>query len=281
MDKDVAATIASLGTGMSLQVIGQTRALFTPAASDGVEIMRDLAYGDGDRQRLDVYRSAGTKLPILIHFGGGGFVAGDKRVDDRFFGNIGAWFARQGFLTVTANYRLAPADAWPAGTEDVGLAIHWARENGARHGGDPDRIFLWGLSAGATHIASYLFDPAFHRGGVAGAVLSSGLYRFTKEHLAMPNMRAYLGEDESQLAARSPITHARQSKVPVLLTMAQWDATFFAQQTLELASTLCERDGTCPPIAWLAGHNHFSPVFSVGTEGDAVGPRLLDYFTTR
>jgi triacylglycerol lipase len=279
MHKDIAAKIASFGPAMSPQVIGQTRALFAPLALDGIELMRDLAYGEDGRQRLDVYRRAGTKLPIVVHFGGGGFVAGDKRLDEVFFNNIGAWFAHQGLLAVVANYRLAPAAAWPSGAEDVALAIRWIRENAVRYGGDPDRIFLWGLSAGATHVASFLFDPSRDRAGVAGAILSSGLYRFTKEHLTMPNIRAYVGEDESQLTARSPITYVGHSRVPLLLSMAQWDPGPFAQQTLALASALCDRDGSCPPIAWLTGHNHFSPVFAVGTDGDEVGPRWLDFIT--
>src|SRR5690242_9475478 len=111
-------------------------------------------------------------------------------------------------LAVVANYRLAPAHPWPAGAEDVGKVIGWVKAHAATYGGDPHHIVLVGQSAGATHAASYVFDPSLHPiegAGVVGTVLMSGVYRITCTDNA-PNLEAYFGDDEEKLAERSPIT---------------------------------------------------------------------------
>ena len=69
----------------------------------------------------------GRRLPVLVYIPGGGYVGGDKNADGVFYGNLGIYFARHGYLTVVANYRLAPAHPWPAGAQDVAGAIAWAQ----------------------------------------------------------------------------------------------------------------------------------------------------------
>ena len=72
----------------------------------GLDFAADLPYGEHPRQRMDVYfpQSAGSGRPVLLYLHGGGFIRGDKA--DR--ANVGWWGARQGFVTLLANYRLAP-----------------------------------------------------------------------------------------------------------------------------------------------------------------------------
>jgi triacylglycerol lipase len=282
MHDDVRKKIAAMGPVFSPDILGATRSLFAPLVRpfNGVRVTRDVAYGDDARQKLDVYRpdTPINGLPILLHVPPGGFVAGDKRIDETFFANLGGYFASNDVLCVVANYRLAPQHAWPAGAEDVGAMLAWLKENAAKHGGDPTRIFAWGLSAGATHLASYLFDPSLHPSGdpgLAGAILTSGFYRVTKAFHSMPNIRAYFGAEEATAIERSPIRKTAKSKVPLFLSVTEYDPAPFAMQTLELASTVCELDGKCPSLFWLSGHNHASPTFSINTPGDAVGPYVM------
>jgi triacylglycerol lipase len=281
MSNRLASQLAAIGTTINPAVVTATRELYSPLAPPlgDVRVTRDVAYGDDPRQKLDLFRPAsGDGLPIVVFAPGGGFVGGDKNVDGTFQGNIGAFFARNGVLGVVANYRLAPAHPWPAGGQDVGRVVAWLAANARAHGGDPAQIFLWGHSAGATHVASYLFDPEIRRGegGVVGAILLSGLYRMTRE-LSVPGLTAYFGADEAAFAARSPITHARSSEVPLMLCVAEHDPPFLALPSLELAALACERDGRCPRLAWFEGHNHFSPAFCVGTSDDNVGPPVLSF----
>ena len=122
----------------------------------------DIAYGPDPRQVLDVFASPGASgCDVLVFVHGGAFVRGAKQGPEGLYGNVLTWFARQGFVGVNIEYRLAPEAAYPGGAEDVGRAVSWVRENIAAHGGDPARIILFGHSAGA-HLAALLAtNPRF------------------------------------------------------------------------------------------------------------------------
>ncbi|MEV5596504.1 carboxylesterase family protein [Streptomyces sp. NPDC052496] len=127
-------------------------------------------------------------LPVMVFVHGGGFVAGSTR--SALYDGSG--FARDGVVLVTLNYRLgiagfldlpgAPANR---GLLDVVAALRWIRENIAAFGGDPDRVTLFGQSAGATIVGGVLATPEatglFRRAIVQSG---SGLGAFTGEQAA-------------------------------------------------------------------------------------------------
>src|SRR5690606_17740509 len=176
--------LAGLGRELTPDMLRGTTALFSFMAKGSdpeVVVERDLKYGEHERHRLDVHRKDGLAgAPVLVFVHGGGFVMGDKSsVETPFYDNIGTYAAQQGMVGVTVTYRLAPANRWPSGPEDLARVVGWLRDNVARYGGDPDRIVLAGQSAGATHVAGYVAHKAHHAvegGGIAGAILMSGIY---------------------------------------------------------------------------------------------------------
>lgn len=282
----IAEKIKEIGARFDNDILMATRALYAPlvTAQDrtGVTITADIAYGSDPRQKLDLYRPEGRRLPILVYIPGGGYVGGDKNADGVFYGNLGVYFARHGFLTVVANYRLAPQHPWPAGAQDTASAVAWARKEGEAHGGDTNRIFLFGQSAGATHAASYLFDPQFHPAsgaGIAACVLmSGGAYRVLPN--PGPNQVVYFGADAAQYEARSPITHVGKSKVPLLLSVAEYDPGFLTAPTYDLARAVSLRDGKSPQFIYERGHNHVSTVMSFGSGQDDVGARVREFLAS-
>ncbi len=289
---DVQQLLATLGPrwGSALREnIEATAAAFLPllkaAPKDGVTVARNLAYGEDARQVLDVYQPiwrAGAPVVIFIH--GGAYVRGDKDLyGGEMYGNIATWFARQGMLGINATYRLASQAKWPSGAEDVGRMVKWAQDNASKYGGDPNRITLIGHSAGATHVASYVFDKSLQPAGgpgVAGAVLISGRYRLSYDP-ADPNgknMQAYFGEDASAYAARSPITHIRDgARVPVFTLVTEYDNPGLDVTGAELIAALCARDGACPRFRRLEKHNHLSEVFAFNTADDELGREILEF----
>jgi acetyl esterase/lipase len=97
-----------------------------------IKVERDVKYGPAERNLLDVFTSEmdSKAQPVLIFIHGGAFIAGDKQsAGSPFYDNIALWAARHGFIGVTMTYRLAPQSPWPAGAEDIALAVKWVAGN--------------------------------------------------------------------------------------------------------------------------------------------------------
>jgi len=124
-----------------------------PNVPEGTLILRDLAYvPDGhERQKLDLYlpkQSEGVApLPLIVWIHGGAWRAGSKE------NCRSARFMRQGYAAASINYRLSRHAIFPAQIEDCRAAIRFLRANAAKYNIDPDRIGVWGSSAGGHLVA--------------------------------------------------------------------------------------------------------------------------------
>jgi len=235
----------------------------------GVKVTRDLHYGPDARHLLDVFapQSGGGARPVLVFVHGGGFIAGNKRTcDSPFYDNIMLWAVKNGMVGVNMTYRLAPQHPWQAAQQDIGAALSWVRQEIAARGGDPQRVILMGHSAGATHVAQYVARPEFHagtRGGIAGAVMISGVFDTTTAE-ASPPLQAYFGKDVSLYPQRSALPGMLKSGLPMMLAYADLDPQDFQQQAEQAHTALC-RAGNCPPLLKLTDHSHMSEVYSINT----------------
>jgi hypothetical protein len=116
-------------------------------------IKRNIRYGENGRNFLDVYLPYGPppsqRMPVIVLLNGGCWIIGYKA--------WGVFVARvlacNGILTVIPDYRNFPQASISAILQDVAAAMSWTSQNASTFGGDPDRIFLMGQSAGA-HLAS-------------------------------------------------------------------------------------------------------------------------------
>ena len=283
---EVGRAIADMGATFDFEVLKRTASLYGPLVraqpKDGVTIERDVRYGEHERHRIDVFRPAAPG-PVIIFVHGGGFVAGDKNVDEDFYTNIGVYFARQGCLAITANYRRAPDHRWPAASEDVGQVVAWAKASAGEHNGDADNIFLFGQSAGACHVAGYLFSPELQPpggSGVAGGVLMSGVYRAFGAD-AGPGITVYFGDDEEARAANCPISRVDAAAIPLLIGVMEFDPPSIATHSFELAQALRNSGRAPSTFSWFAGHNHASTVYSLGSGQDDVGRSIMDFMARR
>ncbi len=110
--------------------------------------------------------------------------------------------------------------------------------------------------------------------------MSGGAYRIAAN--PPPNQVAYFGADASQYEARSPLAHVGKSKVPLFLSVAEYDPGTLTAPTFDLARAVSLRDGKAPQFAFMRGHNHVSTVQSLGSGQDDVGAcvrEFLDGFT--
>lgn len=102
--------------------------------------------------RFDVLKPADRppgRLPVIVYIHGGGFTKGSK--EEGLSRNLP--FARDGYYTVSIDYRLAPEWTFPAPVEDCKAAIRYLRANARRLGIDPRRIGAWGTSAGGSLVS--------------------------------------------------------------------------------------------------------------------------------
>ncbi len=119
-----------------------------PAVWEKVDRRIDIAYGSGPLEKLDLYMPkdrGSARMPILIFLHGGGWRIGDKHQQ----GGKGALYAQNGIIFVNANYGLAPTVVHPQQVLDVAKCIKYCVDHAPEWGGDPERIFLMGHSAGA------------------------------------------------------------------------------------------------------------------------------------
>jgi triacylglycerol lipase len=279
--------IRGLGLAFTPDMIMASVALYAPLLPgfDEAIVTRDIKYGSDDRNRLDLFGASkdGGKRPVVVYIHGGGFVQGDKgNAGQPFYNNVGAWAAREGWLGVTATYRLAPANQYPSGVEDMAGIIAWLRANVAEHGGDPDKIILIGQSAGASHVGSYLASDqsaAIAKESLAGAILMSGVYDLVNS-VTGHFEHAYYGQDTALFEDRSAIGGLAKTEVPCLFTLAENDPENFHRQAALLIGRWVANKGKWPDFKLLEANNHISPVHQVGGSEDEVGP-LIKWFVEK
>lgn len=133
----------------------------------GLVVDKDIAYRDTglEAHTLDIYRPTSLladdaePLPVVIYIHGGGFRVLSK--DTHW--PMALEFARRGYVVCSINYRLAPANPYPAAPEDVCAAWGWVLDRVADWGGDPSRVVVAGESAGANLTVALVAAACFER----------------------------------------------------------------------------------------------------------------------
>lgn len=114
----------------------------------GVTVVRDVLYATANdvplRADLFLPDTDAAAAPAIIWVHGGGWRAGNRRVAP----DLSRCFAARDFAMIAVDYRLTRRATFPAQIEDLKTAIRWVRSVAAEHRIDPDRIGLWGASAG-------------------------------------------------------------------------------------------------------------------------------------
>jgi triacylglycerol lipase len=279
MSASIAAALREIGARIDGQ---RTTALYGPLfpadSPADVSVARDVAYGPYERNGLDVFTvsSSGAPKPVLVFIHGGGFTRGAKHTSGSpFYDNVGVWAARNGLVGVTINYRLAPQSRWPSGIEDLTALVGWLQKHAAQYGGDPQRIFLWGHSSGAAHVADYIAHQVStgHDSALAGAVLTSGFYDLGKQ---VSVWKDYYGEDVTQYPERSSLPGLLKTTTPLLVTYAELDPDSFKEQAHALIDARSAA-GKPVPVVLLPGHSHLSETYAVGSPDESLSAPVLRF----
>ena len=111
----------------------------------------DIAFGDDYYQKLDIYlpdeaalESHMGPVPVILFCHGGGWTFGYKEWN----GFMAPALIDLPAIFVSVSYRLAPENKFPAALNDILAGLSWVWRNIKDYGGDPDRLFMAGWSAG-------------------------------------------------------------------------------------------------------------------------------------
>lgn len=178
--------------------------------ADDVDTEELIIPGPAEDIRARVYASkeSSESTPAVMHFHGGGWIAGNLNGSDDLCLEIAR---KTGATVISVDYRLAPENSFPAGFEDCYTATRYVQENPESFGVDPERMVVTGVSAGGNIAAAValaardrgkpdierqvLIYPALYRGFDSDSYIenSKGYFLETEDIRAMWDL--YLTED--------------------------------------------------------------------------------------
>jgi arylformamidase len=222
----------------------------------------DVAYGPSPAERLDIFPAAagpgGKRPPILAFFHGGYWRALDK-ADFSFPAQA---YITAGITYISVNYGLTPAVTPGEIVRQVRAAAAWLHANSGVHGGDPDRLYVSGHSAGgqlAPMVLSTDWAAAGLPAGLAkGAVAISGLYDL--EPIRLSYLDEGMGLNGDSVRENSPIHQVppRNRRVgPLILCVGDEESPEYHRQQAEYARKWAETQAP-PRVVAAPGLNHFS-----------------------
>lgn len=210
----------------------------------GVEIVRDIAFGPGPRDRLDVYRpKSGKPGPVVVFLYGGSWNSGSRSI----YTFAGSALASHGYTVVIPDYRVYPEVNYPAFLQDNARAVRWAKDHAGEYGGDAGRLVLMGHSAGAYNAAMLSFDRRWlgevgldPRRDVRAFVGLSGPYDFLPLH--SDELRTIFGP-EDQRPTTQPINYVDGGGPPAFLGVGLRDSVVNPGNTTRMADRIRRAGG--------------------------------------
>ena len=189
-----------------------------PKDTGGRLAASDIAYGPDPRQRLDVYVPEGQgPFPVIVFTYGGSWDSGSKND----YGFVGRALASRGYVVAISDYRLVPAVLYPVFVDDVAAAIDWMNAHAAEFGGDTNRLFAMGHSAGAYNVVQAVLHNNLEA-KVKAMVTLAGPFDFLP--LDSPkSIAAFSGVTE--LNETQPINSNLAAAPPILLLHGSADQT--------------------------------------------------------
>ncbi len=234
------------------------------------------------RHRLDVFppKSPG---PVVLFVHGGYWVSGDRGL----YAPLGRALASRGVLAVIPSYRLAPETNIDGILADVLAALAWTETHARDHGGDPERLYLMGHSAGG-HVAALLasdpdrqraagLDPARVRGFIALSPILDVPDMADKndaefnDEVTLPTF----GPDPDKRRAASPMAHFSAATAPLLLAVGENDFGYLIPQARGGRDKLRSAGA---PLTYreMAGYDHMDMVQRMG-DADGIGREVMAF----
>lgn len=200
----------------------------------------DVAYGSSDAERLDIFPAQQSGAPVVVYFHGGFWRSRDK-ADFSFLSRA---FVPLGATLVLANYALCPAVNMDTLVGQCLKAIAWIQRHCTDFGGNSDRVFVAGHSAGA-HIATMALiadaegNGPMPKGFLKGGTAISGL--FDLEPVRRTHVNGDLRLTHEQAERNSPLRQLPIRSAPLVIAVGQLETDEFRRQSEEFGHAWRER----------------------------------------
>ncbi len=249
-----------------------------------VKTVKDIVYYDGAdmdkvKHKLDLYLPEGLKdFPVLFFVHGGAWITGDRNYAFGLYGNVAKVYAKQGVGVVVISYRLSPGVKHPEHIKDVARAFAWTHDNIAKYGGNPDRVFLSGHSAGGHLVALLTTDEQYLKAhnlttkAIRGVIPISGVY--TVPERILPNV---FGTDDDSGKKASPITYVKKGLPPFLILYADGDLPLCGKLPSEKFCKALEAKGTKAQTLEIKDSDHFRILFASAKPGTKVSSAIMAF----
>jgi len=241
---------------------------------------------DQNLLNLDVYvPGAGENLPVMVWFHGGGWRLGDKQPGD-FKPEA---FNKNGWVFVTANYRLTPQARFPAHAEDVASAIAWVKQHITEYRGNPEKIYIGGHSSGAHLVAlvgtdeRYLEKHSLSLKDLKGVIVLDtqifdikSLVKYSDGKLA-PVYSAVFGETAEGWQTASPAAFIKAGKniPPMLVAYTPTGGISRAEENARFVKML--NDAGVKAVLVPTEKTHIKINFELGKPGDWVTEKVFSF----
>ncbi len=268
------------GTFLMSVAAQQTPLVLNPFMKVPADVIqsKDVIFKEVDKEKIgiDIYQPKGDRTPnplvLIIH--GGYWKAGDKSVHVQ----QAIEFAEMGYTAASINYRLSKKHKFPANIEDIYDGIKYLTQNAKKYNIDPNRIVVWGGSAGG-HLAGFIglaantqgrsYNSGINPKAFKGIVSIYGMHDLTLPIQAdHPYTQQYIGETFDKAPGKyrdaSPIYHVDNNDPPVLLVHGSIDGSVSVKNSDALSATL-DKNGVKYTYDRVEGWPHamdfFSPIY--------------------
>jgi arylformamidase len=237
---------------------------------------REIRYGGGPKETLDLFVPADPARGTLMFIHGGYWRALDK-ADHAF---VAPAFVAEGIAVAVINYDLCPDVTIATIVEQCRRAVTWVAREGPQHGAPPPLVIA-GHSAGG-HLAAMMIATDWRAHGFdavpfVASVSLSGVHDLEPLVLFAHNVDFRL--DEAAARAVSPVNHLPQADVPLIIAFGERETSEFARQSQLLwdAWPRNRRPRHGGPMS-IAGHHHFSVVLEYADPDSALTRETLALF---